>query len=227
MTLHRDIHWIGRQWAVTGYGMQAIDRKVAGKFDVEMVRLWDDNLLESLREQKWFNAEDFSKGLAIARARFPHPPPTAAPPPEEIIPPAPESIPVEPPPEPVDPGEPEILKADPVEPAVGPLQPVPQEDLLEKWFNKNPMAARDPEPPRKVLPSLPEQPVLPVAANSPTDPPQKPVERAKHEIPKADAIKLDTIEPPKPAAPNFQMRLVGCRARFVRPWHVRIRRLKP
>jgi len=23
MALHRDIYWVGRQWAVTGYGIQA------------------------------------------------------------------------------------------------------------------------------------------------------------------------------------------------------------
>ena len=30
MALHRDIHWIGRQWAVTGHGMQLIDQKLKG-----------------------------------------------------------------------------------------------------------------------------------------------------------------------------------------------------
>jgi hypothetical protein len=74
MALHRDIHWIGRQWAVTGFGMQAIDQKLGGKFDIEMARLWDDGLTESLREQKWFKAEDFEKGLAMARKRYPEPP---------------------------------------------------------------------------------------------------------------------------------------------------------
>jgi hypothetical protein len=83
MALHRDIHWIGRQWAVTGYGMQAINQKHGGKFDIEIARLWDENLLESFHEQKWFNADDFSKGLAIARKRHPEPPrvPKPAPPP--------------------------------------------------------------------------------------------------------------------------------------------------
>jgi hypothetical protein len=27
MALHRDIYWVGRQWAVTGYGIQACDQK--------------------------------------------------------------------------------------------------------------------------------------------------------------------------------------------------------
>ena len=73
MALHRDIHSIGRQWAVTGYGMQAINQKHGGQFDIEIAHLWDDGLLEAVSEQKWFNADDFSKGLAIARKRYPEP----------------------------------------------------------------------------------------------------------------------------------------------------------
>ena len=49
MALHRDIFWVGRQWAVTGYGMQACDQKQKSKFDIEASRLWDDDVLESLR----------------------------------------------------------------------------------------------------------------------------------------------------------------------------------
>jgi hypothetical protein len=51
MALHRDIYWVGRQWSVTGYGMQAIDQKLQGKFDIEVSRLWDDGLLESMQAQ--------------------------------------------------------------------------------------------------------------------------------------------------------------------------------
>ena len=146
MALHRDIHWIGRQWAVTGFGMQAIDQKLAGKFDIEISRLWDDGLLEGLREQKWLNAEDFNKGLAVARARFP-------------------------------------------------------------------------APPRQVALPQPEESLPPVKPSGPIETPQKPAEREKHEPPRVDAVK-----PPKPAVPRFQMRIIGCGAKFVRPWHVRIRR---
>ncbi len=48
MALHRDIFWVGKQWAVTGYGMQACDQKQKSKFDIEAARLWEDDLLESL-----------------------------------------------------------------------------------------------------------------------------------------------------------------------------------
>jgi hypothetical protein len=38
MPLHRDIFWVGKQWAVTGYGVQACDQKQKGKFDIEIPR---------------------------------------------------------------------------------------------------------------------------------------------------------------------------------------------
>lgn len=104
MALHRDIYWVGRQWAVTGYGLQAVDQKLKGKFDIEASRLWEDGLPEGLQAESWLNREDFGKALSAARARFPEPPAKAAP-----LPPAPaapaeasasrvtENAPVEPP----------------------------------------------------------------------------------------------------------------------------------
>src|SRR5438552_1528788 len=69
MALHRDIFWIGRQWAVTGHGMQLIDQRLTGAFDIEVVRLWDDDLIARMRAKEWLNAADFDKGLAVARTR--------------------------------------------------------------------------------------------------------------------------------------------------------------
>jgi hypothetical protein len=80
MALHRDIFWIGRQWAVTGFGMQAINQKHGGEFDIPIERLWDDDLPNAVCEQKWFNADDFNKGLAVARARYPQSVASPAPP---------------------------------------------------------------------------------------------------------------------------------------------------
>lgn len=71
MPLHRDIHWIGRQWAVTGHGMQLIDQKLKGFFDVEIARLWEETLIEEMRAKEWLNRADFEKGLEVARKRFP------------------------------------------------------------------------------------------------------------------------------------------------------------
>ena len=73
MALHRDIFWVGRQWAVTGYGIQAVDQKHKSHFDIEVGRLWEDGLAEALQADGWFNKEDFSKALFVARSRYPEP----------------------------------------------------------------------------------------------------------------------------------------------------------
>ena len=39
MALHRDIYWLGRQLAVTGFGLQAIDQRLKGAFDIEGANL--------------------------------------------------------------------------------------------------------------------------------------------------------------------------------------------
>ena len=62
MALYRDIFWVGRQWTVTGFGVQAVDQKQKGKFDIEASRVWEDGLLESLRAESWLNPDDFEKG---------------------------------------------------------------------------------------------------------------------------------------------------------------------
>lgn len=73
MPLHRDIHWIGRQWAVTGHGVQLIDQKLQGFFDIEVSKLWDDVLIEAMHAKDWLNTADFEKALGIARARYQNP----------------------------------------------------------------------------------------------------------------------------------------------------------
>jgi hypothetical protein len=87
MALHRDIYWVGRQWAVTGYGLQAVDQKQKGKFDIEASRLWEDDILESVGAERWLNLDDFEEALAVARKRFPEPPRKAALPQEKAAPP--------------------------------------------------------------------------------------------------------------------------------------------
>jgi hypothetical protein len=73
MALHRDIYWIGRQWAVTGLGVQAIDQRLKGAFDIEAARVWDEGLVERMRAHAWLNSADFDKALTAARNRFPEP----------------------------------------------------------------------------------------------------------------------------------------------------------
>ena len=79
MALHRDILWIGKQWAVTGHGMQLIDQRLMGAFDIEVAHLWDDDLVASMHERAWLNTADFDQGLAVARARHQRPEPGSEP----------------------------------------------------------------------------------------------------------------------------------------------------
>jgi hypothetical protein len=74
MALHRDIFWVGRQWAVTGFGVQAVDQRLKGAFDIEIARLWDDDLPQRMRALAWLKADDFENALNVARSRFPEPP---------------------------------------------------------------------------------------------------------------------------------------------------------
>jgi hypothetical protein len=97
MALHRDIYWVGRQWAVTGYGIQACDQKQKGRFDVEASRLWDDGVLESVRALKWLNSEDFDKAISVARKYYPEPPRKAPLPEKPVSPPNLMVSPAEPP----------------------------------------------------------------------------------------------------------------------------------
>ena len=53
--------------------MQLIDQRLEGAFDIEVNRLWDDDLIESLRAKAWLKAEDFEKALTVARTRHPQP----------------------------------------------------------------------------------------------------------------------------------------------------------
>ncbi|HWV97759.1 MAG TPA: hypothetical protein VN130_11500 [Xanthobacteraceae bacterium] len=69
MTLHRDIYWLGRQWAVTGDGIQAIDQKRYGQYDVDSSRIGDDDVGAALQVLEWFDAEDFREALRQARRR--------------------------------------------------------------------------------------------------------------------------------------------------------------
>ncbi len=97
MALHRDIFWVGRQWAVTGYGIQACDQKQKGQFDIEGPRLWEEGVQESVRALKWLNSEDFDKAVAVARKYYPEPP-RKAPLPEALV--SPENDVIVSPPEP-------------------------------------------------------------------------------------------------------------------------------
>ncbi len=158
MALHRDIYWVGRQWAVTGYGIQACDQKQKGQFDIGVSRIWEDGVLESMRALKWFNIEDFSRALAVARARFPEQP-QGVPQPEDSVLGLIEAVLKEPPPEAPSVTETGLMESGSME-----------AELEERRFEESP------------------------------------------------------VEPPKPVAQTFDMRIEGWPAKFVPQWRVRIRR---
>jgi hypothetical protein len=86
MALHRDIYWVGKQWAVTGHGIQACNQKQRGQFDIEAARLWEDGVQDAVRSLDWVNKDDFDKAVDVARKRYPEPPrkmPPPAPAPEQ------------------------------------------------------------------------------------------------------------------------------------------------
>lgn len=150
MPLHRDIHWIGRQWAVTGHGVQLIDQKLQGFFDIEVAKLWDDVVIEAMHAKDWLNATDFEKALGIARARYPQPastqPASVAPPPREVAP-SPAVEPVAPLPPVIKSAPPEAPKQDMPEP----VKPPPAAVVLQAPAIATPPAS---EPPPSAPPTL-------------------------------------------------------------------------
>lgn len=78
--LHRDIFWLGRQWCVTGFGIQVIDKKMKMRFDVPASRIWEEGLTHRLVLESWFDADDFAQALATARKRSQDNPKIFAPP---------------------------------------------------------------------------------------------------------------------------------------------------
>lgn|SRR3954452_5254803 len=213
MPLHRDIHWIGRQWAVTGHGMQLIDQKLQGFFDIEAARLWDEILIDSVQAKAWINRSDFDKGLAIARARHSQSPGAvtsprqAAPAPaiEPVTPLAPAVRPIEPKPETPKLGIPKPVAA----PLAGPASVEPPTAVSPR--QAAPMPALERHSSKPVVP-------IPIAPGSVE--PRRPVAEP---LVSAIATQAFSVEPPRPPS-LFQMSY-QCRARFVRPWRVVARKI--
>lgn len=80
VVLHRDVFWLGKQWAVTGYGVQAVSKKHNMKFDIEVSQIWGDDLDAPMRDLPWFNAQDFAEAVERARKRATEEPLTFRPP---------------------------------------------------------------------------------------------------------------------------------------------------
>jgi hypothetical protein len=86
MALHRDIYWVGKQWAVTGHGVQACNQRQKSQFDIAASCLWDDGVQDAVRAEKWVNVDDFEKAVDAARKYYPEPPRKLPPPPVEPAP---------------------------------------------------------------------------------------------------------------------------------------------
>jgi hypothetical protein len=66
--LSKPIHWQGRQWAVTPYGVECRD----GNYHIEAERIWegDDEYggwVIHMSKKAWVDLEDFAEALRIAR----------------------------------------------------------------------------------------------------------------------------------------------------------------
>lgn len=222
MPLHRDIHWLGRQWAVTGHGLQLINQKQMGYYDIEVARLWEAGVIEAMQAKAWINRADFDEALEIARARFaqtepagvPWPTPAVSP---QAAPPATNA--------PVEPSSAltleELLaqlkaKSAAMAPAAKPVD-APMVEV--KREPPDPVPAK-PDPRDSVL-SKPEsaEPEAPTAVRAASELPPAFPRRATLEV------RSPNSERPRPALPVFDRKIAGS-ARFITPWRARLTRWK-
>lgn len=199
MPLHRDIHWLGRQWAVTGHGLQLINQKQRGYYDIEAARLGEARVIEAMRSKAWIDGPDFDKALEVARAKFadvmPTDPAPAADPPRKVAPLPPAQV-------------------TPPAPSRAQLEPasVPTiEELLARLKTKSAFAVKSAEAPVAVA-APPGPDAQTIEAREPESPPSPPVDVVDRTCnPTARA---------GPAWPVFERKIAGS-ARFVSPWRVR------
>ncbi len=189
MPLHRDIHWLGRQWAVTGHGLQLINQKQMGYYDIEAARLWEARVTE-VQSKAWIDRPDFDNALELARARFAQLAPADFSPSAAVAP--------LPPP----------VRTPPLAVPRAPLEPssVPSiEELLARLKSKSAAAALVAKPAEAPTPDPPEpEPAKP-------EPPRielRQVEASKSEPAKSEPPKseLPKPEPPKPELPKLVLR---------------------
>ena len=65
------VYWRGLQWAVTSFGVEALN----GKYRIRASDVWQDETggdwLTHMRHQYWVNQNDFRQALEHARQRWP------------------------------------------------------------------------------------------------------------------------------------------------------------
>ncbi|MGX9392515.1 hypothetical protein ACWX0K_20590 [Nitrobacteraceae bacterium UC4446_H13] len=54
---------------MTGYGIQAVDQKRFGQYDVEVARIDDQEVIGALEAFGWFDVEDFREAVRQAKRR--------------------------------------------------------------------------------------------------------------------------------------------------------------
>ena len=69
-SLKPPVLWLGVEWAVTGYGIQARN----GQYAIEKDRLWQDEphwgWVKHMKEKGWVDMDDFCEALEWAREHF-------------------------------------------------------------------------------------------------------------------------------------------------------------
>ncbi|MHC2334779.1 hypothetical protein [Bradyrhizobium sp. USDA 4454] len=185
MPLHRDIHWLGKQWAVTGHGLQLINQKQMGYYDIEAARLWDARVVE-VQSKAWIDRPDFDKALEIARGKFAQLAPADRPP----------SAMVAPPPPPPNRATPAAAPRAPLDAASVPSI----EELLARLKSRSAAAApivNPAEAPASVAPAPAKTEPLQAEATRSELPKSKPPEPLKPELPQSAPL---TPEAPVPEA---------------------------
>jgi len=217
MPLHRDIFWVGRQWAVTGFGIQAVDQRLKGAFDIEISRLWDDDLPQRMRALAWLKAEDFENALTVARSRFSEPPRKKDLPLVDSVLELIAPTPSEPPKPKVDPRPAEIKATPPLrvpsKAAIAPTE-VPPPLIEPPKPEAKPRAAEiEAAPPLRGPPKAMIAPVEPVLSSEPLKPEAKPraaeIEAAPplRGPPKAMIAPAEPVLPSEPPKPEARPRL--------------------
>jgi hypothetical protein len=228
MALHRDIYWVGRQWAVTGLGVQAVDQRLKGAFDIEVGRLWEDDLPQRMRALAWLKADDFDKALELARARHPEPPRKSLPLVESIL----ELIPLAARAEPPKPQVPPAKTSQPPKPLTSSTEArqassVPTKSPVSPTEPAAPPPAAAPKPPvAPVEASVPESKPSkrPVTVIGPAPPPAAPPKPAAAPVEtEAPASKPVVIEQPPAKFQPLALKIERASAKFLPRWRVRHR----
>jgi hypothetical protein len=68
--LSKPVHWRGRQWAVTAYGIEGLEYP----YLIDRHRIWEDEdvhgWVKHMAEKNWVDLADFTEALRIARMQW-------------------------------------------------------------------------------------------------------------------------------------------------------------